>query len=55
MVRSVSLGCYQETRVPKHVLTRCNLRLHELQIKCVVRSQAAEEAVRVRGILLAEK
>jgi hypothetical protein len=32
-----------------------NLSLHELQTKWFLRSQAAEEAVRVRGILLAEK
>jgi hypothetical protein len=38
-----------------NIWTCSNLRLHELQAKWVVRSQAAEEAVRVCGILLMEK
>ena len=53
---SVSLGCWvRQTRVLKHVWTCFNLRLHEPQTKWVVRSRAAEEIVRVRGIRLAEK
>jgi hypothetical protein len=54
--RSVSLGCWvRQTRVLKHVWTCSNLRLDEPQIKCVVRSRASEEVVRVRGIRLTEK
>jgi hypothetical protein len=54
--RSVSLGCrVRQTHVPKHVWICSNLRFHEPQTKLVVRSPAAEEVVRVRGILLAEK
>jgi hypothetical protein len=55
-VRSVSLGCWvRQTRVLKHVCTCSNLRLLEPQTKWVIRSRAAEEAVRDRGVRLAEK
>jgi hypothetical protein len=37
----------RQTRVPKHVWTYSNLRLHEPQTKWVVRSQAADEVVRI--------
>jgi hypothetical protein len=54
--RSVSLGCLvRQTRVFKHVWTCSNLCLCESQTKWVVRSLAAEEVVRVRGVRLAEK
>jgi hypothetical protein len=43
-----------QANVPKPVWTCSNLRLHEPQTICVVRSKAAEEVARV-GILLMEK
>jgi hypothetical protein len=53
---SVSLGCWvRQTHKPKHFWKCSNLRLHELQTKWAVRSQAAEEAILVRGMLLAGK
>jgi hypothetical protein len=54
--RSVLLGYWvMETHVPKHVWTCSNMRLDEPQTKWVIHSQAAEEVVCVRGILLGEK
>jgi len=51
--RSVSLGSWVgQTHVLKHVWTCSNLHLHEPHTKWVVRSRAAEEVVRVRGIRL---
>jgi hypothetical protein len=50
--RSVSLGCWvTQTHVPKHVWTCSILRLYEPHTKWFVRSQTAEEEVRVRGTL----
>jgi hypothetical protein len=43
-----------QTHVPKHD-TCFNLRLHEVQRKLFVLSEAAEEVGRVRRVLLAEK
>ena len=54
--RSVSLGCWvRQTRVLRYIWTCSNLRLHEPHTKWVVRSRAAEEVERVRGIRLAVK
>jgi hypothetical protein len=54
--RSVSLWCWvRQSHVPKHVCTCSNLHLHEPQTKWVVPSKLTDEAVCVRGILLAEK
>jgi hypothetical protein len=54
--RWVSLGCWvRQAHVLKHVWACSALRLNEPQTKWVVRSRAAEEVVRVRGIRLAEK
>lgn len=54
--RSVWLGCSgRQADVLSHVWTRSSLRSHELQTKRIVRCQAAEEVVRVRNVLLAEK
>jgi hypothetical protein len=50
--RSVLLGCWvRQTHVPKHIWTCYNMRLHELQIKWVIRSKAAEVVVCVHCIL----
>lgn len=53
--RSVLLGFWvRQTLVPQHVWTCYNLCLRELQTQWAVRSQAAREAVRVRGVLWKE-
>jgi hypothetical protein len=53
---SMSRGCgIRQTYVPKHVWKCSNLRLRELQTKWAVCSQATEEAVRVRCVLLVER
>jgi hypothetical protein len=52
----MSLGCWvRHVQVPKHVWTCPNIRLHELQTNWVISSQAAEEPVPARGILLVEE